>query len=135
VIAVGAGPVVLAELLRAADALSAAGTELTVVDLPWHNRIDPGWLADLTAGARLLVVVEHQYSRGGQADLIARQLLAMDPWTRPRLHGIALTGVPRCGTSDEVLAAHGMDAASLATAITEDIIREGGARWIPSTTS
>lgn len=134
VVAIGAGPAVLTQLLRAADLLSALGTELTVVDLPWHNRIDPDWLADLAAGAQLMIVVEHQYSRGGQADLIARQLLAIAPRDTPRLHGIALRTVPRCGTDDEVLAVHELDAASLA-AITKDIIPIGGSPWTRFTTT
>jgi transketolase len=134
VVAVGAGPAVLAQLLRAADLLSELGIEVTVVDLPWHNRIDPDWLADLAADAQLMLVVEHQYSRGGQADLIARQLLAIDPWDRPRLHGIALRSVPRCGTDDEVLAVHGLDGPSLA-AVTKDIIAIGGSPWTRSTTT
>ncbi|WP_214103843.1 transketolase C-terminal domain-containing protein [Acrocarpospora catenulata] len=117
VVALGAGPVVLAHLLRAAERLAGEGVSVTVANLPWHNRLDSAWLAELVAEAGHLFVVEHQYARGGQADLIARTLLDLDPWARPTLRGLALTGIPRCGADDEVLTAHGLHADNLAAAI------------------
>ena len=121
-VAFGAGPVVLAQLLAAADLLAAQDIELTVVDLPWHNRVDPQWLGELLTGVRHVFVVEHQYSSGGQADLIARQLLETGAWDGAAFRGIGLTDVPRCGTDAEVLAAHGMDAAHLAQLIGADVL-------------
>lgn len=120
-VAFGAGPVVLAQLLGAADLLAARGVALTVVDLPWHNRVDPVWLGELLTGVRHVFVVEHQYDRGGQADLIARQLLERGAPDGTVLRGLGLTDVPRCGTEAEVLAAHGMDAAHLADLIGADL--------------
>ncbi|WP_242891015.1 transketolase C-terminal domain-containing protein [Actinomadura litoris] len=125
-VAIGAGPVVLAELLRAAET-----ADLTVVNLPWLNRVDPHWLAELAASADRIVVVENHYTHGGQADLIARALLELDLPTPPRFRGIGLTEVPRCGTADEVLDAHGLSAGRLTAALAE-----GENRWTtPSTTS
>ncbi|MFE2557303.1 transketolase C-terminal domain-containing protein [Streptomyces sp. NPDC059352] len=121
-VAFGAGPVVLAQLLAAADLLAAEGIELTVVDLPWHNRVDPVWLGELLTGIRHVFVVEHQYGSGGQADLIARQLLETGAWDGAAFRGVGLTDVPRCGTDAEVLAAHGMDAAHLAHLIGADVL-------------
>lgn len=122
----GAGPVVLAHLLRAADLLAADGIGLTVVNLPWHNRIDPVWLSALLADAPPVFVVEHQYARGGQADLIARQLLELGPWAGTAFHGLSLTDVPRCGTEDEVLAAHGLRPEDLADLVRTEV---RGAAW------
>jgi transketolase len=116
-VAVGSGPVVLAQLLRAAELLAADGIELTVVELPWLNRADPEWLAQLAGRARSLTVVENHYTQGGQADTVARALLELALDTVPRFHGIGLTEVPRCGTEAEALAAHGLDAAALAEAL------------------
>ncbi|MEU8885512.1 transketolase C-terminal domain-containing protein [Streptomyces hydrogenans] len=124
-VAFGAGPVVLAQLLGAAGILAAQGVELTVVDLPWHNRIDPTWLDELLTGVRHAFVVEHQYGSGGQADLIARQLLETGTWDGAGFRGIGLTDVPRCGTDAEVLAAHGMDAPHLAQLIGADVLDRG----------
>ena len=104
-IAIGAGPIVLAELLKAAPTL-----DLTVVNLPWLNRVDPAWLAALTAGAESVVVVDNHYAHGGQADLIARALLELDLPATPRFHGIGLTELPVCGTPDETLDHHRLSA-------------------------
>ncbi|MEV4937187.1 transketolase C-terminal domain-containing protein [Streptomyces zaomyceticus] len=120
-VAFGAGPVVLAQLLGAADLLAAQDIELTVVDLPWHNRIDPAWLGELLTGIGHVFVVEHQYGSGGQADLIARHLLETGAGDGISFRGIGLTEVPRCGTDAEVLAAHGMDASHLARRIGADV--------------
>ncbi|MEU3076140.1 transketolase C-terminal domain-containing protein [Streptomyces laurentii] len=125
-VAFGAGPVVLGQLLGAAGLLAARGVALTVVDLPWHNRIDPAWLGELLADVRHVFVVEHQYERGGQADLIARQLLETGAGDGIAFRGVGLTDVPRCGTDAEVLAAHGLDAAHLADLIGTDVLK--GAR-------
>ncbi|MEU2929493.1 transketolase C-terminal domain-containing protein [Streptomyces sp. NPDC007251] len=116
-VAVGSGPVVLAQLLRAAEELAADGIELTVVELPWLNRVDRDWLASLAAGADHLLVVENHYTKGGQADTVARSLMELGAPHRPRFRGIGLTEVPRCGTEDQALRAHGLHAEQLAATI------------------
>jgi transketolase len=117
IVAIGAGPIVLEQLLGAADLLHGNGIELTVVNLPWHNRVDPTWLRHLAERAEELFVVENQYTHGGQADLLSRALLEQRLPKAPRLRGIGLTEVPRCGTAEEALAAHGLSSAQLADAI------------------
>jgi transketolase len=117
VAAIGAGPVVLAQLLRAAELLQADGVDLTVVDLPWLNRVDRAWLQGLASGCSRLFVVENAFARGGQADMIARELLEYGHSPVPRFTGIGLTQIPRCGTEGEVLAAHGLGAEQLAATI------------------
>lgn len=126
-VAIGAGPVVLGQLLRAADE-----ADLTVVNLPWLNRVDPEWLTVLATEAEQIVVVDNHYTRGGQADLVARALLELGLPAVPRFRGIGLTEVPKCGTADEVLDAHGLSAGRLAEALGA---LEGENRWRLSTTS
>ncbi|WP_052499250.1 transketolase C-terminal domain-containing protein [Streptomyces vietnamensis] len=116
-VAVGAGPVVLGQLLRAAQLLEADGIDLTVVELPWLNRVDADWLTALAAGADQLIVVEDHYVKGGQADRIARTLLEIAPAASPSFRGVGLTEVPRCGTDEEALKAHGLHAEQLARTI------------------
>jgi transketolase len=109
-VAIGAGPVVLTQLL-----LAAAELDLTVVNLPWLNRVDHKWLAGIVDRADEIVVVENHYTHGGQADLVARALLEIGspPRFHGRFHGIGLTQIPVCGTDDEALDAHGLHAAQL----------------------
>ncbi|MGW2254619.1 transketolase family protein [Kitasatospora sp. NPDC001660] len=121
-VAIGSGPVVLTQLVRAAELLSAEGVDLTVVDLPWLNRVDAPWLERLAGESDQLFVVENHYTRGGQADTVARALLESGA-TPPAFTGIGLTEVPLCGTETEVLDAHGLSAARLAARI-----RAGAAR-------
>jgi transketolase len=116
-VAIGAGPVVLAELLRAAGLLRADGVDLTVVNLPWLNRVDSGWLTSLAASAEHLFVVENHYTRGGQADMVGRAVAELDRRPLPRFRGVGLTGIPRCGDSDEVIEAHALSAPRLAAVI------------------
>ncbi|TDC84975.1 hypothetical protein E1193_04235 [Micromonospora sp. KC606] len=127
VVAVGAGPIVLAELTRAAELLAADGIDLTVVALPWLNRVDHRWLSDLVESADHLIVVENHFIRGGQADVLARALAELQLPDPPAFRGIGITEVPRCGTPAEALHAHGLNADRLA-----DIVRaEVGGKFEP----
>lgn len=108
-VAIGAGPAVLTQLLRAAD----DGVDLTVVELPWLNHVEHAWLAQAVAGAAHVVVVEHQYTRGGQADMVARALAELHLPDAPAFRGFGLTDFPHCGTEDEVLRAHELHADQL----------------------
>ncbi len=111
-VAIGAGPIVLAQLLEAAPAL-----DLTVVNLPWLNRIDPAWLAELVVSAESVVVVDNHYTRGAQADLVARALLEAGLPRLPLFLGIGLTELPVCGAPDETLDFHGLSASRLVDTI------------------
>jgi transketolase len=126
-VAVGAGPVALTLLLRTADELRGSGTELTVVNLPWLNVVDRDWLSGLVTAGGYLLVLEDHYTRGGQADLLARELMELALPRPPGFRGVGLTGIPECGTDDEVLAAHGIDAGTLAEIIRGDL-KPGAAR-------
>lgn len=116
-VAIGAGPLVLGQLLSAAELLTGADLDLRVVNLPWLNAVDPGWLRSVAAGAEQLIVVENHYTTGGQADTVARALAECDLAVPPWFHGMGLTGLPACGTPQEALKAHGLDVSTLAEAI------------------
>jgi transketolase len=78
-----------------------------LVLLPWLRDVDGGWLAEV-AGGRRIVVLDNHWVTGGQGDAVRAALpgSAVEVWGVDR--------VPACGTNDEVLRAHGLDAASLA---------------------
>jgi transketolase len=110
------GPVMLGEALKAASLLAAGGIECAVYNLPWLNRLDEAWLAGIFKDASLLVTLDNHYIRGGQGQMIAAAVARLrDPI--PALLHLGLKDLPCCGSNDEVLAAHGLDAASIAQAV------------------
>lgn len=107
------GPIFLTEALKAAALCAdAGGPSVRVVDLPWLNRVDPGWLADSVAGFDQVFVLDNHYTLGGLGSHLGLLLGALP--RPPRLHHFAVEGVPACGRNDEVLAHHRLDAGSLA---------------------
>ncbi|SEH30100.1 transketolase C-terminal domain-containing protein [Magnetospirillum fulvum] len=111
------GPVMLSQAHAAAALLKAQGIGLKVIDLPWLNRVDAIWLADVVADVRRVFTLDNHYIEGGQGETIlaamAENGIAI-PATR-----FGLEDIPCCGTNDEVLGAHGLDAQSLVRRITQ----------------
>ncbi len=74
-----------------------------LVLLPWLRDIDGAWLAEV-AGGREIVVLDNHWIHGGQGDAVR----AVHP-----ARVIGVDRVPAGGGNDEVLRAHGLDAATL----------------------
>jgi transketolase len=104
------GPVMLHEALTASEILRARGVRVSVIDLPWLNRVDGAWLEEAVAPFEHVFVVEDHAPVGALGDTLRREL------------GRAVTvfgveGWPACGTPPEALRFHGLDGASLADRI------------------
>jgi len=110
---VAAGPVMVSPAFAAAERLEVDRIRCGVVALPWLRDIDGAWIADLAADAPILCLDNH-YSSGGQGDALLAALAEASPEAAGRVRKLAVEGVPRCGTNDEVLSAHRLDAASVA---------------------
>jgi transketolase len=87
------------------------GARVQVVNMPWLNRVDSDWLAELVDPFGELFVVEDHAPVGALGDSLRRHL-----------DGRAVTvfgveGWPACGTPIEALRFHGLDGASLADRI------------------
>jgi transketolase len=96
------GPVLLSQAWAAAERLG----DVAVIALPWLRDVDGAWLEDATGGAPVLVLDNH-VARGGQGDAVR------DALGRPvAIH--AVDGIPACGTNDEVLRYHRLDADGIA---------------------
>jgi transketolase len=104
------GPVMLHETLTAAEALDVKGTSVQVVNMPWLNRVDGAWLADLVEPFDEIFVVEDHAPVGALGDSLRRAL------GRP-LTVFGVEGWPACGTPSEALRFHGLDGSSLADRI------------------
>jgi transketolase len=112
---VGSGPIVLRETWAAAALLSEAGVSAGVVAMPWSNVVDATWWAEVLGATQHLVVVDNHVAAGGLGAHLLRHT-ALAAWGGTAEH-IAVDGVPACGTNDEVLRHHGLDAASIAAAV------------------
>jgi transketolase len=123
---VGYGPVMLAQAYRAAEAMAArGGPELAVVDLPWLNRVDPGWLDGLAARYPWVLALDDHYVDGGQGQMLLSALAELERRPLPRARRLGITRIPLCGTNAEVLRAHRLDAPSLADDI-QALLAGGG---------
>ncbi len=111
------GPTMIYQALEAVRLLAANGIAAGLIDLPWLNHVDPGWLAATVSGARLVCVVEDHATVGGLGDNLLR-VLRTSPWIRQgHLEILGVEGYPAFGTPAEALAAHGLDGPSLAKRI------------------
>jgi transketolase len=105
---VAAGPVMVANAVHAADLLDV---EAGVVAIPWLRDLDGAWLAEV-AGDAQVVTLDNHYVTGGQGDAVLAALAAEE--APNHVHKIGVTSIPKSGGNDEVLAAHGLDAAGVA---------------------
>lgn len=107
------GPVLLGEAFRAVAAAPDLADSVTLIDLPWLNAVDPGWLASAIGAASRLVVLDDHDIRSGLGSHVGTITAGLG--SRARLEVVGVAGLPECGAPAEVLAHHGLDAASLAT--------------------
>ena len=102
------GPVMLHEALAAAERLDG---RLQVVNMPWLNRVDQEWLAELVEPFGELFVLEDHAPVGALGDSLRRVLDGRVVTV------FGVEGWPACGTPLEALRYHGLDGASLADRI------------------
>jgi transketolase len=105
------GPVLVAQAWLACELVGDFG----LIALPWLRDVDGEWLAEAVENASVVCVDNHVRS-GGQGEAVLHALATAAPGLLRRTMLVAVEGVPACGTNDEVLRAHGLDAAGLAAA-------------------
>lgn len=115
------GPVMLTQAWLASDRLAEQGMQVSVINLPWLRDIDANWLAEAVGDVRLLVTVDNHYASGGQGEMVVNALAALGSPLATRTLSLAVDRVPVCGTNDEVLAAHGLDATSIARRVEQKL--------------
>ena len=106
----GYGPWLLANAWEAAERLQREGISIRLVDLPWLNRVDAEWLRDVAGSAERIITLDNHYIHGGQGEMIAATLAGHGLASGARVTRIGVTRLPECGTNEEVLAFHGLDA-------------------------
>jgi transketolase len=105
------GPVLVSQAWEAADLLAETGLSFGVIALPWLKDVDGAWLAEL-AGDAALFCLDNHYVVGGQADAVLAAL-----GSEASIVKIGVETVPECGTNDEVLRAHRLDAEGIAACV------------------
>ena len=85
-----------------------------MVVLPWLNRVDPAWLRGAIGTRRVVITMDNHYVKGGQGEMIAAAIARLSLQPSPSVTSLGVTSLPECGTNDEVLQHHGLDAVSLA---------------------
>jgi transketolase len=120
----GYGPILLTQAYLAAAALSERGVGLRVVNMPWLNRVDGPWLSETLAGCDRMLTLDNHYVAGGQGDMLISAAATSRLSRPPRAKKLGVQDIPACGTNDEVLRAHRLDADSLAIDILA-FVREG----------
>jgi transketolase len=112
------GPVMLSEAVQAAALLKGRHQiNLAVVNLPWLNRIDPGWFASIVRDTPAVFTLDNHFIHGGQGDMLLRTLAELSLPGERVVRRLGVTDVPLCGRNDEVLHAHGLDAGGLCDTI------------------
>lgn len=101
------GPVLVSQAWRACERLDGWG----LIALPWLRAVDGAWLAEVASGT--IVCLDNHVLPGGQGEAVLHALAEAAPEAAARTRLIGVDRVPECGTNDEVLRAHGLDADGL----------------------
>jgi transketolase len=112
------GPVMLAQAVKAAEILKKEhGLGLRVINLPWLNHVDTGWLRNSVEGFKYIFTLDDHFVKGGQGEMLACRLAEMGDIKDYSLHRFGIEEIPACGLNDEVLQEHGLDAISVCNTI------------------
>jgi transketolase len=111
------GPVMLHEALKASEILAERGFGLKVVDMPWLNRVDAAWLDGVLAGFDTVFVIDDHAPYGALGEAVLGRVNDSDSLRGTPVVKLGVDGYPACGTPQEALAAHALDAASIAARI------------------
>lgn len=120
------GPVMLHEALLAAEILRERNFHLKVVNMPWINRVNTGWLQEIIGTSHAIYVLDDHAPVGGLGDTLLNALAACDLKPGRHFQKFAVEGYPAWGTPSEVLTYHGLDGDSLA----ERILKSSGRRLL-----
>jgi transketolase len=111
------GPVMLHEALTAAELLADSAFGLRVVNMPWLNRFNRSWLAEVSADVPAIFVLDDHSIHGGLGDLLLSELVSSGLLGGRPYATFGVEGYPACGTPAEVLRHHRLDGAALAERI------------------
>jgi transketolase len=112
---IGAG-ITLHEAIKAADELTAQGTNIRVIDLYSVKPIDAVTLRRAADETGHLIVAEDHWAEGGLGDAVLAAL-ASDNKGLPRFTHLCIREMPRSGKPQELLDHYGISAKSIVEAV------------------
>lgn len=116
------GPVLLEQAYCAAQKLREQhDIHITVMNMPWLNYVNGSWLEGLLRGFNTIFTLDDHYVTGGQGQMIAAKLAQFDIELQKDIYLYGINEIPACGTNEEVLKYHGLDAESLSQTIAQKI--------------
>ncbi|MDP8977533.1 MAG: transketolase [Actinomycetota bacterium] len=110
---VGTG-ITVHEAIKAAEELAGEGIPARVIDCYSIKPIDQGTLREAARATGRIVAAEDHWPEGGLGEAVLAVFSDTDE--RPRITRLAVAGMPGSAPSGELLAAAGIDAASIADA-------------------
>jgi transketolase len=113
VVIIGYGALLLSEALLAREELEKIGVGTKIVNLPWLNEVNKGWLLNAVGNAKIVVNLENHAHTGGQSEEIMRALWGCPP----KFYTLGVEGFGLTGDGEEILEHHGLDWKSIATKI------------------
>ncbi|MDA9925338.1 transketolase [Gammaproteobacteria bacterium] len=113
VIIIAYGPIMLESAFQASQLFQDEhDIEVKVINLPWLNNIDSEWLINEIDACKHLISIDNHFYEGGQgariAEIISKNNIRDISFTR-----MAIESIPECGTNDEVLNAHKLNAKAI----------------------
>ncbi|VAX23737.1 Transketolase, N-terminal section [hydrothermal vent metagenome] len=114
---IGYGPVCLPQAVKASSELSKKGVGVKVINLPWLNQVDAGWLQEISEPYKVIVTIDNHHIEGGQGRFIRSELAAIAFAENKKIVSLGIDVIAKCGGNNEVLKAHGLDFASIVDSI------------------
>ena len=111
------GPVMLYEVLLAAELLEEKGYSLKVVNMPWLNRVNVEWLEETVGDTDKVFAVDNHFPYGGFGTAFSEVMLNSKELKTKKFNKFAIEGFPACGTPQETLQYHRLDGECLANRI------------------
>ena len=122
----GYGPWLLANAYAALQQVEeTTGLRVRLVNLPWLNRVDRGWLREVIGNRRTVATLDNHYVHGGQGQMLAAAIASLDLEAPVRVTNLGVTELPECGTNEEVLQYHGLDVDGLVRQLLAALRRQG----------
>lgn len=114
------GPVMLSEAVKASAELKKEKITVAVINLPWLNNVNQGWLANILAKYSLILTVDDHFLKFGQGSVLGVTAIKTGR-NLPKIISAGLEKIPACGLNQEVLTHHHLDFRSIVKILKDNL--------------